>query len=181
MKAPNRYLAALLAACGIAIAVPVAVQAAGPMGDGPGCGGRMSMGHGGPGGGMGMFGGDHGPAYLRGLNLTEEQQDKVFALMHAQAPAMRAKFKELRDARTNLEALTQAPTYDEAKVRALTDKSAATLAEVARIHARTESQIYQLLTSDQRKQLAERKEQRDERGPGMMHHGPGMGMGMGPN
>lgn len=179
MKAPKPYLAALLAACGIAVALPLAVQAAGPLGDGPGCGGRMSMERGGPGGGMGMFGGDHGPAYLRGLNLTEEQQDKVFALMHAQAPAMRAKFKELREARGNLEALAQAPTYDEARVRALTDKSAATLAEIARMHARTENQIYQLLTPEQRKQLAEHKAQRDERGPGMMRHGPGMGMGQG--
>jgi len=177
MKAPSRYVVALLAASGIALALPLAVQAR-PMMDGPGCHGHTSMDRGGRGGEFGMFGGRHGPAYLRGLNLTEEQQDKIFNLMHAQAPAVRAKVKELRDARSNLEALTRAPSYDEAKVRALTDKAAATMAELARLHARSEHQIYQLLTPEQRQELAERKDRRDDdRGPGM-RHGPGMGPGM---
>jgi periplasmic protein CpxP/Spy len=170
-KSPFNTIATLLAAAGIALAMPLAAHADSPM-DGPGCPGHGSMGHGGSHGRFGMFGG-HG---LRGLNLTEDQQDKIFNLRHAQEPAVRAKFKELREARSNLEALTHAPTYDEAKVRALTDKSAAVMAELARMHAKTEYQIYQILTPDQRKQLEERKDQRDEMGPGMMR--PGMGPGM---
>ena len=163
-------LTTLLAAAGIALAMPLAAHAD-PMMDGPHarCGGHGSMGH----GGFGAFGG-HG---LRGLNLTEEQRDKIFNIRHAQEPAVRTKFKELREARSNLEALTHAPTYDEAKVRALTDKSAAVMAELGRMHARTEYQIYQILTPEQRKQLEERKDQRDEMGPGMMRPGSGMRQG----
>lgn len=175
MQTRKHLLAALLAASGIAFALPLTVHAD-PGTDGPRCEGHGRMGHGamghrGFGGGLGLFGGHH----LRGLDLTEEQQDKIFNLQHAQAPAMRAKIKELREARSNLEALARAPAYDEARVRALTDKAAASMAELARMHARTEHQIYQLLTPEQRKQLDERKELHDERGPGMMHRGMGMG------
>jgi Spy/CpxP family protein refolding chaperone len=177
MKTRNRHLAAFLAASSIALAVPFAAQAR-PMMDGAeGCPGPMALERGGH--GFGLFGGGHGPRYLRGLDLTEEQLDKVFKLMHDQAPVMRAKMKELQETRSNLEALTRAPSYDEAKVRALTDKAADTMAEVARLRARTEHQIYQLLTPEQRQQLTERQERREERGPGRMHQGPGPGMGPG--
>lgn len=167
----QKALTALLAAAGIALAMPLAAHAD-PM-DGPhaGCG-YGARGHGGFGGpGFGERG-------LHGLNLTEEQKDKIFNLRHAQEPAVRAKLKELRETRSNLQALTHAPTYDEAKVRALTDKSAGVMAELARMHARTEYQIYQILTPEQRKQLDERRAQREEMGPGMMR--PGMGPGTGP-
>jgi periplasmic protein CpxP/Spy len=172
MKTRKHYLAALLAASGIALALPLAVHA-NPMTDGPRCEGHGAMGHGGhrgPGGEWGAFGG-HG---LRGLDLSEEQQDKIFNLRHAQEPAMRAKVKELREARSNLEALTRSSAYDEARVRALTDKAGTAMAELARMHARTEHQIYQLLTPEQRKELEERKDRHDEMGPGrpgMRHHG----------
>jgi Spy/CpxP family protein refolding chaperone len=172
-KSPRSTLTTLLAAAGIALAMPLAAHAD-PMMDGPHgrCGAHGGMGHGGF-GGFGGFG-EHG---LRGLNLTEEQRDKIFDIRHAQEPAGRAKLKELREARSNLEALTHAPTYDEAKVRALTDKSATVMAELARMHARTEHQIYQILTPEQRKQFEERKAQREEMGPGMMRPGPGMRQG----
>ena len=176
MKTSRPYLAALLAAGSITLALPMAAHAR-PEPGGEGCHhGPMSMERGGHGAESGMFGG-HGPRFLRGLDLTEAQQDKVFDLMHAQAPAARAKFKELREARSNLEALVRSPAYDEARVRSLTDKAAAAMADLARMHARTEHQIYQLLTPEQRQALEERKDRRDERGPGM-RHGPGMGPGM---
>jgi len=178
MKARKSTLTALLATAGIALALPLATQAddtTGPRGEG-----RGAMGYGGPQGERGSmcspFGGDRG---LRGLNLTEEQRDKIFKLRHDQEPALRDKLKDLRAAREDLEALTRAPTYDEAKIRAQTDKSAAVIAELARMNARTEYQIYQLLTPEQKKQLDERKDPRDDmgpHGPGMMH--PGMGPGM---
>lgn len=181
MKFRKPHLTALLTAAGIALAAPLAAQAnPAPDGPRPGCDGHGYMDRGdraGPHGEFGMFGGGHGPRYLRGLNLTDEQQDKIFNLMYAQAPAMRAKMKDLREARSNLEALTRAPSYDEAKVRALTDKAATAMAEMARMHARTEYQIYQLLTPEQRQQLSERKDRWDDMRPGGTRPGPGMGPG----
>lgn len=175
MKTSHRYLAALMAAGSITLALPLAAFA-NPAPGGEGCHGPMSMERGGHRPEFGMFGG-HSPGYLRGLNLSEEQQDKIFNLMHAQAPAARAKIKELREARSNLEALVRSSAYDEARVRSLTDKAAVAMADLARMHARTEHQIYQLLTPEQRQALEERKDRRDDRGPGM-RHGPGMGPGM---
>lgn len=166
-KSPITTFTTLLAAAGIALAMPLAAHAD----PGPGCEGHGSMGYGGPHGHPGMFGGEHG---LQGLKLTEEQQDKIFNLRHTQEPAVRAKFKELRASREELRALTHAPNYDEAKVRAVTDKSAAVMAELARMHARTEYQIYQILTPEQRKQLDERKDWHDGGGEMMR---PGMGPG----
>lgn len=182
MKTSRRILTALLATGSIALALPAA-QARPMMGDdGQFCprGGPMERGghrfeH-----GMGELGGMLGPRHLRGLNLSDEQEDKVFNLMHGQKPMLRAKMRELRDARSNLEALVRSPNYDEAKVRALTGKAADTLADVFRLRAHTEHEIYQILTPEQRQALEERRAQRREMGRGSRHFSPGMGPGHGP-
>ena len=90
-----------LVAAGVALAVPLtAVAFQGHPGGHHGCG--DFAGHGGP----GMMGGEMLPPHLRGLNLTEAQRDKIFEIMHAQAPVMRDKAKALRKAETDLHALT---------------------------------------------------------------------------
>ncbi|MDY0012535.1 MAG: Spy/CpxP family protein refolding chaperone [Rhodocyclaceae bacterium] len=179
MKTRTLALAATLAA-GLALAVPATLHAR-PMMDGPNCpmdGGGM-MHRMGPEGGMpGMMGGAMGHGMMRGLHaldLSDAQKDKIFALMHAQGPAMYDGMKTLRNARIELQKLTQAERYDEAAVKALTEKSAKTLAELAQAQARAENQIHQLLTPEQRKELASYQESRG----GMMRGGPGMGPGKG--
>lgn len=109
------------------------------------------------------------PQHLRGLNLTEAQQDKVFEIMHAQAPVMREKAKALRKAEGDLRALTSAPDYSDAKARALADSAAKALAEMTLARAKAERQVFDLLTPEQRKQMAEMKPaERGPRGMGAM-------------
>ena len=111
-------------------------------------------------GGPGMGGGEMMPPHLRGLNLSEAQRDKVFEIMHAQAPAMREKAKALRTAEDNLRALAASPDFTEAKARALADESAKAMADMKLARVNTERQVFDLLTPEQRKEAAEARSQR---------------------
>ena len=154
-----------IVAAGVALAVPLtAVAFQGHPGGHHACGGFA--GHGGP----GMMGGEMMPPHLRGLNLNEAQRDKIFEIMHAQAPVMREKAKAVRQAEDNLRALTSAADYNEAKARALADASAKAMSEMSLARAKAERQVFEVLTPEQRKQLADMK----------ASGGPGRGRGDGP-
>lgn len=122
---------------------------------GPGCGpwsGPFAGPAGGPAGGP-MPGPDGVPPYLRGIDLSEAQRDKIFALTHAQVPTAREQFKALEKAQRELRALVFQGPYDEAKARALADAAGRAQTELALSRARTDAQILQVLTPEQRKQF----------------------------
>lgn len=165
--------AAIAAAAGVALAVPFLVSAQGePAGDGMRAGGafhRTHARHGGP-GEQAMMGG----GFLRGLDLTEAQRDKVFAVMHANAPAMREQGKILRATRGELARLALSNDYDEAKVKALTDRSAQAMSTIAQTRARAMNEIFRTLTPEQQAKAIERQARWEQRGPrGGRHFGPG--------
>jgi protein CpxP len=108
------------------------------------------------------------PPFLRGLHLTEEQQDKVFAIVHAAAPALRDQEKALRKAREALRDLNESPQYDESRVKGLADTAAKADSQLIVLRARTEHEIRALLTPEQLKDL---QEHRREHGP-RDHDGP---------
>ena len=167
-----------LAISSIALALPMAAIAdpgfGGPIDHGAGMMHRHGLHHAEP-GLMPM---------LRHLDLSEAQQDKVFAIMHAQAPQMREHGKALHKARTELRDLALSDKFDDARARALADTAARAQSEMALLRARTVQQIFALLTPEQRKQALELKARFDERRMGMgpgddFPHGPGMGRGPG--
>ena len=158
----------LVLAAGIALAVPLSVHGQ-PVPDdfggvfwgsmlarGPGAAGPMPLGRGG-----GARWPQHGfagpeeatPPMLRGLSLSEAQRDKVFAILHAQAPLLREKFKIARGAQEALLALTTSMQYDKARARSLADAGARALGELWLARADAEHEIYQALTDAQREQL----------------------------
>jgi periplasmic protein CpxP/Spy len=100
--------------------------------------------------------------------LTEDQEDKVFAIVHAAAPALREQEKALRKAREALRDLNQSSQYDESRVKGLADTAAKADSQLIVLRARTEHEILALLTPEQLKQL---REQRHEHGP-RDHDGP---------
>ncbi len=152
-------------AASVALAIPLSANAfGGHSGDGD-C---VMAAHGGV--GHHMMGGNMMPPHLRSLNLNDAQQDKVFEIMHAQAPVMRDKAKALRKAETDLRALTSAPDYSEAKAGALVDAAAKTMAEMKLARAKANRQVFEVLTPEQRKQLAEVKP-----GSNLPHHRDGRG------
>lgn len=145
----HRNIRRLLAAASVALAIPLGAAAfpGGPDGH-PGCG--SFAGRGGPG-----MGGETMPPHLRGLNLSEAQRDKIFEIMHAQAPLMREKAKAVRKAEDDLRALAAADDYSDAKARTLADTAAKAISEMSLARARAERQVFETLTPEQRRQLAD--------------------------
>jgi Spy/CpxP family protein refolding chaperone len=144
-------------ASSIALGLPHGAEAK-PMMDGRNdCGGPLQMM-----GERGMPGGNHLPPLLRDLNLSEIQRDRIFDLMHAHAPAMRDQAKAIRKAQMELRRLGLSGEYSETKAQALAEASAQAMAKMAQRHARTDQQIYQTLTPEQRKQLEERTARRQQ-------------------
>jgi len=161
------------AVCGLALAVVAA--AAQSRADTPAPEGAPAPTHAGPppgGPGAGGPAPDGVPPFLRGIDLTEAQRDKIFALTHAQAPAVREQFKALEKAQRDLRTLVFQGPFDEAKAHALAETAGHAQSELAIARARTDAQILQLLTPAQRKQL---DEARPEAGGPDGHPGQGPG------
>lgn len=154
MKQATVMMSLLLAT---ALGAPLAAHAQhgpGPVpGPGPGPGQRME----GPGAGL--------PPFLRGLELSEAQQDKVFAATYAQAPLLREQQKIAFKAHEQLRELAASNHYDDAKAVALANGAAQAMATISLQHARLEQQLLAVLTPEQRQQVEARREE-DGPGPG---------------
>lgn len=131
-------------------------------GGGPGRHAGFGGGHFG-GGRMGMMGGDHLPPFLRGLDLTEVQRDKIFELHHAQQPRERELMKAVRSSRDALHALRSTEGFDARQARQLADSHGKAIAELALLHAETGAKVRALLTPEQRKEMDERREKFERR------------------
>jgi len=127
-----------------------------PHGRGEGAGPQGGMGpeHGRP--PMGEMGAGPRPPFLHGIDLTEAQQDKVFAILHAQEPYLREQGKAAAKAHEALHAMGLAEKYDDAKAAALAKDAATAMANIALQHVRTEQKLLAVLNPEQRKKFAER-------------------------
>lgn len=143
----------------------------GPEHDGHGPSGGPEQGgpeHGpgfGPGVGPG-FGAGFGPGrppFFHGLELSEAQQDKIFAIVHAEAPYLREQAKAAAKAREALRALATADKYDDAKAAALAKDAATADANIALQHVRTQQKLLAVLTPEQRKKQADEKPRHPQR------------------
>jgi len=103
------------------------------------------------------------PPFFHGLDLSDAQQDQVFAILHAEAPDLREQFKAARKAREALHALTTADKYDDAKAAALARELANAEANIALQHVRTQQKLLAVLTPEQRKKQAEEKTRHPQR------------------
>jgi Spy/CpxP family protein refolding chaperone len=97
------------------------------------------------------------PAFLDDLNLTEQQEDKAFAILHAAAPALREQAKAASKAHEELRELGTSAQYDDARAKALTDAAGKADSELALLYIRAEHEIYSILTPEQRAQLTGRR------------------------
>lgn len=113
--------------------------------------------------GRGPAGRGPGPMFLHGVMLDEAQQDKVFAIVHAQEPRMREEGKAVRHAHEALRALAASGQYDDAKASALAQDGANAMAAMALQQARTDAQIYALLSPEQRRQAVEQRPRHEPR------------------
>jgi Spy/CpxP family protein refolding chaperone len=159
-SARNVLLAAVLA-------MPLFVMGAAARADEMGAGQPpMAQGEHGPRGpehdGPGPFGPGR-PPFFHGLDLSEAQQDQVFAIVHAEAPYLREQSKAAAKAREALHALARADKYDDAKAAALAKDLASAEANIALQHVRTQQKLLAVLTPEQRNKQADEKPRHPQR------------------
>jgi Spy/CpxP family protein refolding chaperone len=111
-----------------------------------------------------------GPA--AGLNLTQEQRDRVKGLREARAGDLRAVRERMRGARQQLREAMRADVPDEAAVRAAAEALGAVQADLAVLQARARAEFLKMLTPEQQARLkaardrAAQRAQRARRGMG---------------
>ena len=157
MKPITLFAPILLAASLTHVSLATAQQSAPP----PAPHGERGM----PGPGFGP-GDDDGPGRgmpPRGPQLTEAQQDKLFAQRHAAEPARRERDKAMRHAHEALREMADSGKFDDAKAAALAQTIGQTAAADALVHAREQAQFLALLTPEQRATMQQEK----------VHHGAG--------
>jgi protein CpxP len=103
------------------------------------------------------------PHMFKRLNLTDAQRDQVFKIMYAAMPAKHDKMKQLRDGRRALHDAAMASNYDAAKVRALADAEAKTIADLMVLRTETFHKVLGVLTPAQREQLGKARGHRHGR------------------
>ena len=97
------------------------------------------------------------PHHFKALNLTQDQQDKIFAIAHEQAPVKYAQHKQHRETLEALRTLAQADKFDEAKAQQLADQLGKLEKEKVLNRLKTEAKISAVLTPDQRAKAREFK------------------------
>jgi len=102
------------------------------------------------------------PPFLRGIHLSDAQQDQLFDIEYRQMRQVRDYLKTIRKADEALRSMGMAVTFDEAQAKSLVDASSKANAELALLRVRTEHQVYELLTPEQRKQVAESRPAKGE-------------------
>ncbi|WP_312519181.1 Spy/CpxP family protein refolding chaperone [Massilia sp.] len=104
-----------------------------------------------------------GAPFLRGLDLSEAQQDRVFAILHEQAPKRRELDKAERKAHDALHALAGGTEFDAAAATPHAQAFGRAIAEQELLKLRTDAQLMAVLTPEQRAQLREDTDDRPAR------------------
>lgn len=121
--------------------------------DGPGGGG--------PRGERGPRGG--GIPFLRDLNLTDAQKAQIKQIVDNFESSTKALHEKMRTLRGGDFDVLKDGAFDEASVRAAAQARASVEVELEVARARMLSQIYAVLTPEQRAQIAERRQQFEQR------------------
>lgn len=100
------------------------------------------------------------------LDLTDEQKQQVKDIQSAKKEQMKTLMAEQGDKKANREqftALIQAETFDENAFKLLQQEKAEQQEKAGLISAKSMHQMFQLLTAEQKQQLAELKQQQMEK------------------
>ena len=109
----------------------------------------------------------------RELNLTDAQKAQVKTLFEAQHAIEEQRHTKLDELRKQIEAATANGQFDENTVRGLASQQSQLMTDQMVDHLRLHSQIYGLLTAEQKTKADQMMKMHDERGPGEHgHHGP---------
>jgi len=113
--------------------------------------------------GHGMFGGSMMGFHARSLNLTDDQQAQMKSVMAKEKPTLTPLFNQMATTRHQLRQLEMSGAFDEAKVRELASQQAQTMTELTVQRARIHSELYQILTAEQKTKMTQMLQHQEQR------------------
>jgi protein CpxP len=119
--------------------------------------------HGFHGRGDGMFGGPGFGFMAHYLDLTDAQKDQAKQIMTSEKTTFRPLMQQMRQNRLQERQLVEAGTFDQAQAQALATQQSQTVAQLTVERLRTQSQLYQILTPDQKTKLNDFLDKRAQR------------------
>lgn len=108
-------------------------------------------------------GGEMAGMFLRGLDLTDEQKAKVKEITDASKINVEPLITQLRENHKQIDALGATGAFDQAKVEALAAEQGNITAKLIVEKEKTKSQIFALLTDEQKTKAAEMRTKFEER------------------
>jgi protein CpxP len=114
---------------------------------------------------MGGPGGVLGPLGLERLGLNDSQREQVRVIMQTHDQELMALNGQSCTAHQALELAVMADTFDEGAIRARSADVASVEADLAVTRARVRSEVFQMLTPEQRAMAKEMPRPRDNRRP----------------
>jgi Spy/CpxP family protein refolding chaperone len=131
-------------------------------------------------GGFGWHG--RGEMMFHALNLTDEQKTQVKQIMDASKAKVEPIREQLKANHEKLEAATANGAFDEAQVTTIANEQAGLASQLIVERERAKSQVFALLTDDQKAKASEMKAKMQERfknRAAWFHHGDGEDNGAG--
>lgn len=112
------------------------------------------------------FGGHFGKAgmFLRGLDLTDEQKEKVKSIVEANRTALEPLREQGKTNRARLKELRNGGQFDQAQVEAIAAEQGNITAKMIVERERVRAEIFSILTDEQKAKAAEMQTNFEERG-----------------
>ena len=104
-------------------------------------------------GGDGFMGGRMFGFFADYLDLTDAQQAQAKGIMAKEKPSLQPLLRQRMQAEKQLRELAMAGNFDESKVRDIANQQAQVMTEITVQKARIESELFQLLTPEQKTKL----------------------------
>jgi Spy/CpxP family protein refolding chaperone len=112
--------------------------------------------------GGGMFGGPMGILSHR-LDLTDAQRAQAKEIWAKEKPTVQPLMLQMAQGRSQLRQMVMSGTFDETKARELAALQTQTMTELTVQRARIDSELFQILTSEQKTKLGSLVNQQDQR------------------
>jgi Spy/CpxP family protein refolding chaperone len=113
--------------------------------------------------GDGMFGGHMVRFFTNYLDLTEAQQTQVKQILAKDKPTLAPLVQQMMQGHQQMRQLIESGAFDENKARTLASQQTQTMTELAVQKARVESDLYQVLTADQKTKLDQFLDKHEQR------------------
>ena len=106
------------------------------------------------------------------LDLTDAQQAQAKQILDKEKPNFTPLMQQLKDGHKQMRALEESSTFDEAAVRSLVTQQAQAMTELIVTKARVKSELFAILTTDQKAKATKMLNRHEDRMMQHMHGGP---------